>query len=233
MSNIDSINLHFDDYSESYYIIRFGKKKYLEQIRDGYLRFSSIKKYQNIENVNIGDNHEGLSSIHYTDKNTRILFSHPHINTGKQIDVTNSLLSIWNYPNNNIYISCFSYFTAKDILEKSIFDDKILMEKEWDNVLFILDTKGFVENIFKALNDYNLSIGKVKYLNYDINQESLDAFSKSDKYRYQKELRLTFNFTDKENKIIKRICEDTIEVAFKKVQSVIIPTNEFREGFYY
>jgi hypothetical protein len=230
MSN-DSIYLHFDDNSESFYLIRFGKKEHLEEIKDGRLRFSNIQKYQNIENVNIGDTYEGLSSIHYTDKNTRYIFSHPYIDNGREIDVTNSILSIWDYYTNNIYISCFSYFTAKDISEDNIFDNKILMEKEWDSVLFVLDTSHFVRNISEALNN-KLSIGKVKYRDYNINQDSLDAFSKSNKYKYQKELRFAFNLIGTEGNTIKRICNDVIEVSFKKVESVIIPTNEFREGFH-
>lgn len=231
MSN-SSVSLYFDDYNESYFLIRFGKKEYLEEIQSGKIRFSTLMKYRSIENNNIGDMDEGLTSIHYTDDNTKILYSHPCINNGKAIDVTGAILSIRDYPNTNIYISCFSYFTAKDVFDKNIFSDSILEEKEWDSVLFILDTKEFIENIKKSLIKYVPVFHKVQYLDYNINQENLNAFSKSSKFEHQKEFRCAFKLVDEANSYIKRIDSETIEVCFESVKSVIIPTKEFREGFY-
>lgn len=233
MEHIPSINLYFDDYYESFYLIRFGKKEHLKQIQNGFIRFSNFKKYQIIENNNIGDTYEGLSSIHYTDKNTKIYFSHPNIINNSEIDYTKSIKSMWNYPYLNMYISCFSYFTAKDIHDNNIFDDSILEKEEWDNVLLILDTKGFVENIFNSIKIFNPVIRKVKYYDYNKNQENLNIFSKSLKYEFQKEIRFAFNMIEENYNTVNRIDEYTVEISFEKVQCVIIPTNELKNGFYF
>ena len=233
MLNDTSINLHFEDNSESFYLIRFGRKEHLEEIQNGKIRFSSLRKYQAIENGNIGDKHEGLASVHYTDDDDQISFSHPCVRNGQSIDCAQSILSMWDYPDIDTYISCFSYFTANDIHDNKIFDDSVLEEEEWNYVLFVLDTKGFAENIRKSLNKQKPKLGKVKYLDYGINQEFLDAFSKSSSFKHQKEIRFAFNLVDKNDSSIKRIDDETIEVSFQKVQSVVIPTKEFREGFYH
>jgi len=225
------INLHFEDNNDSFYLIRYGKKEHLENIQRGKIWFSKTSKYRHIENINIGDEHEGLSSIHYTNNDTEYSFSHSNINNGKEIGITRSISSMWDYPNSNTYVSCFSYFTAKDIAEKTIFDDSILNEKEWEYVLFILDTKGFVENIMKSLKKYNPIFNNIKYFDDSVTQIKLDAFSKSNKFKYQKEIRLAFDLVDESNSCIKRIDDETIEVTFEKTASVLIPTNGFREGF--
>jgi len=233
MEHIPSVNLYFDDYSESFYLIRFGKKEHLEKIQNGIIRFTNFKKYQIIEDNNIGDIYEGLSSIHYTDKNTKIYFSHPNINNNSKIDYTESIKSMWNYPDLNIFISCFSYFTAKDIHDNNIFDDSILSKEDWNYVLLVLDTKSFVENIFNSIKIFNPFIKKVKYYDYSKNQENLDIFTKSLKYEFQKEIRFAFNMNEINCNNMKRIDEYIVEISFEKVQCVIIPTNEFKKGFYF
>ncbi len=227
------INLHFDDYEKGCYLIKFGKKEHLEEIRDGKVRFSRLEKYQDIENKNIGDKNEGLESVSYTDKNTQFTFFHPNINNGAEINISQSIISMYNYPNTNKYISCFSYFTAKDIDENTIFDSKILDEPEWDSVLFILDTTGFVNNIHKALHKEFCMLKPVQYLDYTMEHSELDEFSKSIEFQHQKEIRFSFSMINENNKSIHRINKDTVEVYFDKVQSVIIPTKDFREGFMY
>jgi hypothetical protein len=231
MKNDFSINLHFDNYYESLYLIKFGRKEHLEQIKNGKIRFSYYKKYWEIENNNIGDIYEGLSSIHFIDNNSKVYFNHPLIYNNISIDCTKSINTIYNYPDNNKYISCFSYITARDIYEDNIFDNSILDNIEWDNVLFILDTKGFVDNIKKSLAKYNLVIGKVNYIDYNINQYNLNIFSKSNKYKNQKEIRFAFDMINERNENIILIDKDTIEITFQNIQSVIIPTKEFKSGF--
>lgn len=50
MNTSRCLNMHFDDFSESFYLIKFGKKEHLEQIQNGVIRFSHIDKYKEIEN---------------------------------------------------------------------------------------------------------------------------------------------------------------------------------------
>lgn len=225
------LNIHFDDFSESFYLIKFGKREHLEQIQNGVIRFSHLDKYQKIENKDIGDKDEGLESVHHKDNRTKFYYSHPNLNNGDEFDITNSILSMWNYPSSNKFISCFSYFTVKDISENSIFSDKILEEKDWDNVLFILDTKGFVERLMSTACDFLPAFGKVKYLDYSKNQSGLDEFSKSSKYKHQKEIRFSLQYSGIKTEKVRQIDNCTIEIISNKVQSVIIPTSEFREGF--
>ncbi len=231
MNTSRCLNMHFDDFSESFYLIKFGKKEHLEQIQNGVIRFSHIDKYKEIENKDIGDKDEGLESVYYKDNKTEFHFWHPNLNNGNEFDITNSILSMWNYPSSNKFISCFSYLTAKDIFESNIFSNEILKEKNWDSVLFILDTKGFVDRLMNTMHNFSPIFGKVKYLDYSKNQSELDEFCKSNKYKHQKEIRFSLQYSGIKTEKVKQIDDYTIEIISNKVQSVIIPTSEFREGF--
>jgi len=72
----------------------------------------------------------------------------------------------------------------------------------------------------------------VRYLDYSKSQDSLDAFTKSDAYKWQREARFVVHLGDDLNENIERIDSSSIRVFYEPVQSVIIPTNEFIEGFY-
>lgn len=224
------LNLHFKDENESFYLIKFGKKEHLEQIQNGVVRFSSLEKYRQIENKAIGDKYEGLESISYKNKNTQISFLHPAIN--REIDITDSVHSLAVYPNKNIFISCFSYFTKKDIIEHTIFSEKILKESEWESVLFIIDSNRFVDNLANALSEFNCKGGKVEYIDLSVNQDSLDEFTKSLEFEYQKELRFSLRYRETAAKHIRKTDDCTLEVMIDKVDSVIVPAKDFRESFF-
>lgn len=60
---MSELTLHFEDYDQTGYLIRFGHKDHLEQILNGKIRFTSLKKYQRDENKNIGDVNEGVRTF--------------------------------------------------------------------------------------------------------------------------------------------------------------------------
>lgn len=224
------LNLHFGDENESFYLIKFGKKEHLEQIQNGMVRFSSLEKYRQIENKAIGDQYEGLESISYKNKNTQISFLHSAIK--KEIDITDSVHSLAVYPNKNIFISCFSYFTKKDIIEHTILSEKIFKEPEWESVLFIIDSNRFIDNLVSTLSEFYCNWKKVNYIDLSVNQDNLDEFTKSLEFEYQKEFRFSLRYRETTAKHIRKIDNDTLEVRIDKVDSVIVPTAEFRESFF-
>lgn len=227
-----TLPLSFEDYDKTAYLLKFGKKKHLEELKNGRIRFSNLEIYKDYENnKSIGDSDEGLTDILQQKDIMQIIFSHPLINSGKSIDVTNQIKEVKNYVNLHKYISCFTYFTQKDILEKSIFSDQILEEEEWDYVLWIMNSNKVVNELMSKLNKYNVKFGKVNYLDYSQSHHNLNEFSKSKNYEYQKEIRFSISYNGESEDFIKRVNEKTIEITIEPLQAVIIPTKEFREGF--
>jgi hypothetical protein len=220
---------------DSFGLIKFGQESWLKNMKEGKIWFRTLEYYRDYEiDNNIGDKNEGVSHIFYPDENTKFYFSHPAINSGKTFEISNIVGPVYDFPNHNrnTYIFCFSFFTVRDIVEKTIYDDIILKQKDWDSVFFFLDPLKFINTAKKSLEKYNSCFHKVQYLNYSKNQANLNVFSKDEKYRYQKEARIALQYFGQEDRIIKRVDDDTIEVTFdKKIEGVIIPTESFREGF--
>jgi len=212
-------------------LVKLGKSKHLKEIQQGKIRFTRMYKYKNMENKNIGDTYEGLSSIHYTDKDTEYFYSNPLIENGKQIKIKDSILSLADFPDNNYFVFCMAYFSITDIINKTIFDSKIYAEEEWNDVLYFYESKNILQKIFDRIEKLNPKIGPVKYYDYNINQYNLDVLSKSIKYKYQKEYRIAF--IPKENNEFIKIDHDTLIVDIGNIESesIIVPKNIFCEGF--
>ncbi len=225
-------NLHFDDYDESGFLIKFGHKEHLEQIRNGKVRFTSLKTYQKIENKNIGDENEGIRTLLHQDGNLKITYCNPIIEGGSETDISNSIKSFKDFPDNNKYISCFSYLTQKTIVENDIISNILLTEPEWDYVLLILDTSNFITDILNILGPYNLRYGRVKYFDYSVNQINLDEFSKSKDFEKQKELRFSMIYNNQVDSKIIKINSDILEVNLGKAYLAdIIPITDFQKCF--
>lgn len=221
---------NLDDISENYFLIRFGKKEHLERILQGYLRFTKLTKYQNFENCNIGDDNEGLKSIIHQDGSVKIEFKHPKLDHGKYIDISGGIESIRVFPNTNKYIACFSYFTDKEMANGRIVSSEIIMENEWGYALVFFDSVAFINSVFQVLNEYQVLFSKVRYVDYNNTQNNLTEFIKSDKYKYQKEMRFSIDFYNKETPFIRIIDSDVIEVDLKKTfQGAILPTQDLNK----
>jgi hypothetical protein len=221
-----------DDY---FGLIKFGEEFWLKKIKEGKLWFRNLEYYQNYEDDNnIGDKNEGLSHIFYPDESTKFYFSHPTINDGKNFEISNIVGPVCDFPNYNksIYIFCLSYFTIKDVMENTIYDDCVLGQANWNSVFFFLNPIDFINIVRRSLDKYNVNICKIQYFDYSKNQDGLNVFSKSDKYSYQKEIRIAFQYTDNEDWAIKRINGNTLEITLAKdVDGIVMPTDSFREGF--
>ena len=87
-------NLQFPDYDETGFLIKFGHKEHLEQLNNGKVRFTSLKKYQTFENKNIGDENEGVHTYLHQDGTLNISYCHPLFQNGKQIDISNNITSL-------------------------------------------------------------------------------------------------------------------------------------------
>lgn len=223
---MSGIRFHFDE--DGGYLFKLGKAEYLKDIQEGNLRFNSLESYRsfdskdsNVKNA-IQDEKEGTESFILQDKNTSFILQHPLLGN-KPIDITQSIVSMSVMPNTNRYISCFSYFTYSDCVNKTIFDDKILENPDWDSVLLILDSNDFISNLEKACKGMSFRYGKVTYKDFSNGIENADEFVKSKEYEYQKEYRIS---------IVPSITtKDSVTIPFEKVESVIIPAKEFRESF--
>ena len=175
---------------------------------------------------------EGLESIVHQDGKMKVTFRHPLINDGKEINVSNSIKEIRNFPDINVnkYVSCFSFITLDDIMNKTIFDDLILNENEWNDLLLFVQTDDFVNTLFMVLKNLNIQFKPVQYLDYSKNQMGLNEFTKSKEYQYQREIRFAINYNDEQCSNIKRIDEKIIEIDLHKTFSgIIVPAKDFRD----
>jgi hypothetical protein len=199
------------------------------------LWFITLEYYQNYEaDENIGDKQEGISHIFHPDKTTKFYFSHPAINEDKTFEIQNIVGPVFDFPdyNRNTYIFCLSFFTVKDIAEETIFDDSILNQNGWDSVFFFLDPVDFINTIIKSFDECNPIIRKIQYFDYSKSQNNLGIFSKSEKYRFQKEIRIALQFFNEKDRCIKLIDMDTIEVDLgKKIEGIMITTKFFHKCF--
>lgn len=226
--------LNFDDENNSGFLIKFGKSQHLKDIQNGKLRFGSLEYYRNFEATSasatnaIADENEGVSCIFHRGENTVFKFQHPALGSNL-MDITAAIECFKDFPNYRKYIASFSYFTKQDVIQQSIFSDKILENSEWDSVLFIIDSAGFVKNLQSACANYNFRCGKVIYANYEAPVLDADEFNKSKEYSYQKEFRFSIEYKGENSNSFENNRFFTIQ--FEKVASVIIPAKEFRDSF--
>ncbi|MDY5913712.1 MAG: hypothetical protein SPJ93_00200 [Treponema sp.] len=226
------LTLHFEDYDQTGYLIRFGHKEHLEQILNGKIRFTNLKKYQRDENKNIGDVNEGVRTFLHQNGELKITFSHPLLEHGKEIDISKSITSFKDYPDNKKYVSCFSYFTMKDILEKTIVTEQVLAEKEWNSVLILINSDAFIKAVLETLRSYNANFRKVQYLDYSINQTNLNEFTKSQEYSHQKEIRFSIEYNGEQSSVINVINSDVLEIDLNQTfKGIIIPTADLSKCF--
>lgn len=202
-----SANIRFNG-TDTAYFIKFGKKEYLEKIKEGEIRFCELSCFYDSQKKSaIYDKYEGIKYL-------------KHHKNGK---------TEWARIKEDVFISCFSYFTEKDVLNNKIFSPEVLKEKDWSHVLFILDSDKFRENIENSLSNYTRESRLITYLDYSQDQDNLTIFNKSDEYAYEKEFRFAF-YPSKEMMFLKRE-KRTVNIMFKKVDGIIVPINEFIECF--
>lgn len=226
------LNFHFADYDQTGYLIRFGHKEHLEQILNGKLRFTSLKKYQREENKNIGDENEGVRTFLHQNGELKFTFSQPLFEHGKEIDISKSITSFKDYPDNKKYVACFSYFTMKDIVEKTIVTEQVLAEREWDYVLILINSDIFIKTVLDVLHSFNANFSRVQYLDYSKNQINLNEFTKALEYKHQKEIRFSIRYDGEQSSFINNIYPDVLEIDLNQTfKGIIIPTADLGNCF--
>ena len=217
---------------ESFGILKFGKESWLKNISEGKIWFRTLEYYQEYEaNDNIGDRFEGITHIYYPEKDTQMRLYQPFTDN-KFKDLSNTPIFLFPRYNKSIFIFCLSYISVKDIENKTIYDDSILLQKDWASVFFFLDPEKFLNLIMDSLKKYEPIIRKIEYRDFTKKQEDLSFFTKSDIYKHQKEVRIAINYSGEKDKKITHIDDNTIELNINdKIDGFIIPTNTFREGF--
>lgn len=226
--------LNFDDGNDSGFLIKFGKAQYLKDIQNGKLRFTALEYYRNFKAMNasatnaIADENEGVSCIFHRGEDTVFEFQHPALGSNP-VNITSEIKCFKDFPNYRKYIVAFSYFTKQDVIQQSIFSDKMLENSEWDSVLFIIDSAGFVKKLQSACASYNFRYGKVTYTDYEAPVLNADEFNKPKKYSYQKEFRFSVEYKGENSNSFEN--SSFLTVQFEKIASVIIPAKEFRNSF--
>ncbi|MBD5410690.1 MAG: hypothetical protein HDR53_06390 [Treponema sp.] len=219
--------LNFDDENDSGFLIKFGKAQYLKDIQNGKLRFTALEYYRNFKAMNdsetnaIADENEGVSCIFHRSEHTSFSLQHPLLGSNP-VNITPAVESFKDFPNYQKYIASFSYFTKQDVIQQSIFSDKILENPEWDSVLFIIDSAGFVKKLQATCANCNFRYGKVIYSDYEEQVLNADEFNKSKKYSYQKEFRFSLEYKDENSNFFEDFPFPTVQ--FEKIASIIIPT---------
>jgi hypothetical protein len=214
-----------------YQIAKLGKLEHLQSIQQGKIRFMHIQQYRNIENKSIGDRFEGTTIMRYVENFDKITFSAPNLMDGKELNVTKSIQSWVIQPDTNYYIFCLTHFSNADIINKTIFDDKIYEEKEWSHVLFFLKPDVFIKTVYEKIKDAKPITGPVQYFDYTQSQYNLNISSKREEFKWQKEYRIGFDITLAHG--FERVDEHTVvfDIGDISNQSFIIPREYFCDGF--
>ncbi len=202
-----SANIFFKD-DKTAYLLKFGQKEHLEQICNGLLRFSDLSCFSTTKKQTaIYDKYEGIRYI-------------KHLKNGK---------TEFARIRDDMFISCFSYFTKNDVINNKIFSPEILKERKWSYTLFITESEKFRNNVESALSNYRRASNLVTYLDYSKDQDNLTIFNKSDEYTFEKEFR--FVFYPEEKMIFLKDKKRFVNIYCGKTQGIIIPTAEFASCF--
>lgn len=210
------------------WLIKFGKKEHLEQILDGKLRFCTLSYYRNYEEKEnekgTKDFSEGATEIVYPNT-TKSEFEFYGLSRDEILGAKKLIF----IPKNDKYISCFSYFTEKDINESKIISQDILENKNWEYVLLFKNPNNLLSKM-KEVCEVDFCSGKVYY--YKDEQEDkvcLDEFHKSEKFSYQKEFRFSFPVFPEYPRNIEKYDDNSCFVYFGKLDGYICKTADFQE----
>ena len=209
------------------WIIKFGKREHLEQICAGSLRFCSLSYYRNYEEKENEkgrkDILEGATDIIYpeiTKSELEFVGLPEEVKHAKQL----SLIS-----RQDKYISCFSYFTEADIIEKKIISPSIFENAEWEYVLLFKNPNDLIKKLASVVGE-TLSSRRVLYYEESTQDKTnLTEFSKPKQFEYQKEFRISFPVPKAYPLGIEKVSENSCFVHYERVEGFICKTAEFQE----
>ncbi len=176
---------------KAWIFVKFGQRKYLEEIQKGILYMNSWQYFKYLENEAQKDIYEGS-----------LIWLNPSISTIKIGDrvltrENGTLCASLSFPMESIKIFCMSVICRGDQIRSDfkIFDDR--MRNFGDSFLVIYNANRFLKRVDKAL-EINLKkeifvsadYGKVEYFKPNEYDGDVGPFRKIDYYKYQKEFRI-------------------------------------------
>ncbi|WP_427392332.1 hypothetical protein ACPVTF_16195 [Geobacillus icigianus] len=181
-------------------LIKFGKYEHMIQMQKGYLRFSPLSVYRDLETETKNsiplryDPFEGTSTL-YSPETTLINIA------GKTID-SSELIGPIRLSKNDLEktpVFCMYAITESSIKNFLNGEKSYVVHpktKEFgDTALVITDTPRFLERLDEALGKWNFNFhrGLVEYIDPNKHQGEWGAFKKPIEYEYQSEYRITID----------------------------------------
>lgn len=175
--------------------LKFGSKQNMQKLfENGEVYFSNLEDFRVVKNSkNRDDNLEGTLSLkHFSKEDKYILKINPNSNDEisfkinkalireRLTDITAKVLSLYSIEHDDVFRKDFKI------------DKRILEDENYEYCVMITNPKEFIDRLLFKLNEKNIEYkGKpVSYLNYNLDNTSLDLFTKSDKFNFQKEYRI-------------------------------------------
>ncbi len=196
------------------YIIKFSKKEYLEQLKQGKIYFKESKFFKNIEENHIGDSREGKIKVNPNTipKSEDIIY---------QIMRKTEELNFFKKKDDKTPIFCCSIIDDKiiNIIDERHYDFRkefIGEMKKWGNCFILINLDEFLYKLNEACKKQEIYYyaNKVEYdqreriLTYQQAQLELTFFSflsfyhKIKDYKWQNEFRITLLSKNKNKQII-------------------------------
>ncbi|MEE9364240.1 MAG: hypothetical protein V3U92_16695 [Cellulophaga sp.] len=188
------------------FLIKFGKKKYLERLRDkGELFFNSPEKFNKIKKSNNeqGDENEGAIWIENL-KDVKLTLNHQEFGEIKFKSLPNKFVKLTQFNHN--YLTCSFYtVTDKDFGQSNLFEVDEKMAEFGDHALIITNPTELIDSVFEYANREKiyLTAKKVDYEDLSLKGRiETNPFIKKEEHSYQREYRMVLNNSVESSKIL-------------------------------
>lgn len=200
--------------------LKFGSKQNIQKlIENGEVYFSSLEEFRVIKNSkNRDDSYEGTLSLkHFSKEDKYTLKINPNKDNEIKIHINKGELKTFLPDIKEKVLSLYS-IKYGDVFQKDFkIDERIIRDTKYEYCVIITNPIEFLNRVTKELDKREISFrGKsIKYLDYNIDQNSLDLFSKSKEFNYQNEYRIVlYNIDFRDYKLYIGNIED-IAVIYK------------------
>jgi len=204
------------------FLIKFGKKKYLERLLNkGEVYFKNSKEFNKIKKSNNeqGDENEGAIWIKNL-KDVQLTLNHSEFGEIKFKSAPNKLVKLTQYNHN--YLTCSFYtVTNKDFVQSNLFEVDEKMSELGDYALIIPKPKELIDSVFEYANREKIQLAakKVEYEDLSLDGRiEINPFIKKKEHSYQKEYRMVLKNSVESSKIL---LSRTLEK-----NGVIVPTKK-------
>lgn len=188
------------------FLIKFGKKKYLERLRDkGELFFNSPVTFNKIKKSNNeqGDENEGAIWIENL-KDVKLTLNHQEFGEIKFKSLPNKFVKLTQFNHN--YLTCSFYtVTDKDFGQSKHFEVDEKMAEIGDSALIISNPTELIDSVFEYANKEKLHLVANKVDYEDLSLEGrieTNPFIKKKEHSYQREYRIVLNNSAESSKVL-------------------------------